>query len=285
MERLFYFIYQYRAFFTFLLLELLCGWLIISNNQYQSAGFFNTSNSAIASLNEFSQGVREYFSLRDINTVLAEENASLRSRLEQYQQAKDIIGVPQQADSLGLDSAVVQQFDFISAKVINNSVHRATNYITINKGSQDGVEPGMAVISSKGVVGKVRNVSRHFSVVTSVLHKDVLVSVRLSRTGALASAKWDSKGDPGYINLLYVPTHVKPLAGDTVVTSGFSSVYPQGVMVGIIEEVSQKEETLFYDVRVKLSQDFRKLSFVEVVRSHLKPELDSLERPFVETEQ
>lgn len=278
MERLFLFFYQYRAFFTFLLLEVACAWMIIENNQYQSARFFNSSNSMVASLNNISQGVREYFLLRNINSTLAEENASLRSKLEQLKQL-EIAG-----DSITRsDSSVIKQYEFVSAKVVNNSVHRSTNYLTINKGDDVGIRPGMAVISPLGVVGKVKAVSNHYSVVTSILHRDYKLSVVISRTGYFGSVRWDGH-DPEYVQLDFVPRHVNPAKGDTIVTSAYNAVFPEGVMVGVIEEVKQ-DETLFYDLRVKLSQDFRKLSYVEVVKSKLKHELDSLEVPFKEENQ
>ncbi len=275
MERLFLFFYQYRAFFTFLVIEVVCAWLIIENNQYQGAKFFNSSSGMVARLNNFSQDVREYFLLRNINSTLAEENAVLRSKLEQFNQ------IHQASDSIGRkDSTVIKQFDFISAKVVNNSVNRFTNYLTINKGSSSGVRPGMAVISPLGAVGKVKAVSNHYSVVTSILHKDYKLSVLMTRTGYFGSVSWDGK-DPEFAQLNFVPGHVNPAKGDTVVTSAYNAVFPEGIMVGIIEEVKQTP-SLFYDLKVRLSQDFRKLSYVEVVRSHLKNELDSLQGPYLE---
>lgn len=269
MERLFLFFYQYRSFFTFLFAEILCAWLIIQNNQYQGANYFNSSNTLVAGLNNFSQDVREYFLLRTINETLAQENAELRRRLERYHQMR--------FDTTGnsYDSVVVNQFDFISAKVVNNSVDRVTNYLTINKGSRDGVEPGMAVISPLGAVGKVKIVSNHYSVVTSILHKDYRISVLIKRTGHFGSAHWDGL-NPDYIRLEFVPRHVEPVVGDTIVTSSYNAIFPEGVMIGTIEEIKH-DETLFYDLKVKLSQDFRKLSYVEVVRSRLRNEQDSLE--------
>lgn len=278
MERLFLFFYQYRAFFTFLVIEVVCAWLIIDNNQYQSAKFFNSSNGMVARLNNFSQDVREYFLLRNINSTLAEENAELRSRLERYNQ------IQQASDSIFVqDSTVIKQFDFISAKVVNNSVDRFTNYLTINKGSDSGVEPGMAVISPLGAVGKVKAVSNHYSVVTSILHKDYRLSVLMTRTGYFGSVSWNGV-DPDFAQLNFVPRHVNPAKGDTVVTSAYNAVFPEGIMVGIIEDVKETP-TLFYDLTLRLSQDFRKLSYVEVVRSHLRSELDSLQSPFLEEGQ
>lgn len=284
MERLFIFLYQYRAFFTFLILEVVCAWLVIENNQYQSARFFNSSNSAVASLNNFSQGVREYFLLRNINSTLAEENAMLRSKLEAYKQLQFVSGNKNSMDSVRLDSTVIGQFDFISAKVVSNTVNRFTNFLTINKGSLDSIAPGMAVISSLGAVGKVRSVSKHFSVVTSILHIDVRVSAILKRTGHFGTIQWDGH-DPDFVKLEYVPRHVNPVKGDTIVTSGYNAVYPEGILIGVIDEVKLKDEALFYDLKVKLIQDFRKLSYVEVVKNHLKHEQDSVVSAFIEAEK
>src|SRR5688572_17248108 len=153
MERIFLFLYHYRAFFTFLVLELFCSWLIIENNQYQGASYFNSANSFVANINGFSQNVREYFSLRETNSVLAEENTLLRKQLEQRNQSVQ----PSIADS-----TIIKRFDFVTAKVVNNSVSRITNFVTINKGSNEGIQAGMAVISPQGVVGKVKMTSDHF---------------------------------------------------------------------------------------------------------------------------
>jgi rod shape-determining protein MreC len=271
MQRLFLFFYQYRAFFTFLVLELICAWLIVGNNPYQGARFFNSSNGFVASLNTVSHGVREYFLLRQINSTLAEENAYLRSKAEELNQARYVSINP------GItDSTVIKQFDFMSAKVVSNTVNRFTNFLTINKGEEDGLEPGMAVISSKGIIGKIRTVSTHYSVVTSILHVDVHVSAILKRTGHFGTVQWDGL-NPEIVKLEYIPRHVQPVKGDSVLTSGYNAVFPDGIMVGLVEEVHLTDE-LFYDVKVKLSQDFRKLSYVEVVKNSLKHELDSLEQ-------
>lgn len=270
MGRIFLFIYHYRAFFTFLLLELICSWLIIENNQYQGARFFNSSNSFVASINGVSQNVRDYFSLRDVNQVLAEENTKLRRELEFHRQHI-------QATTITTDSSIIKRFDFTTAKVVNNSVDFATNYITISKGNDDGIKSGMAVIGPLGIVGKVKITSEHFSVVTSVLNIDIMVSGLMKRTGYYGTVQWDGK-DPDYIDLKYIPRHVKPIKGDTVVTSGYSGIFPDGILVGTVERVDLREEAPFFDIKVKLAQDFRKLSYVSVVKSNLRHELDSLEQ-------
>jgi len=267
MQRLLNFFYEYRAFFTFLLLEVLCVWLLVQNNQYQGTKFFNSSNRMAAGILGFSQSTREYFSLREINEELGRENAQLKTIIERQSQT----GV---AALTGRDTII--RYDYVSAKVINNSVAQFKNYLTINRGKDAGIEPEMAAISIFGVVGKVKSVSEHFSVLISVLNIDEQVSSVLKRTGNFGTTQWDGT-DPRIVNLLYVPRHVEPIIGDTVVTSGYNGIFPQGILIGIVKEVKLKDEALFYDLRVELSQDFRKLSFVKIVKSRLKPELDSLE--------
>lgn len=275
MGRIFLFIYQYRAFFTFLLLELFCTWLIVVNNRYQGASFFNSANSFVAAVNGFSHNTKEYFSLRETNLRLAEENTRLRMRVEQFNQAA------LKQDTLGsADSTVIKRFDFISAKVVNNSIDQQSNFITINRGSADGIEPGMAVINDWGVVGKVKITSKHFSVITSLLNVDIMVSALMRRTGYFGTVQWGGGDtpDPDYVKLKFIPLHVKPVVGDTIVTSGYSGVFPEGVMIGTIARVNQGRDNSFHDIDVKLSQDFRKLSYATVIRSNLLNELDSLER-------
>ena len=268
MQRLLNFFYSYRAFFTFLLLELFCVWLLIENGGFQSTKFFNSSNRLAAGILGFSQSTREYFALRQINQELSQENAQLRTTIEFQTQNQGTI--PAKKDSL-------VRYDFVGAKVINNSVAQFKNYITINRGEDAGILPGMAAISTSGAVGKVKSVSTHFSVLISILNIDEQVSSVLKRTGNFGTTQWDGT-DPRLVNLLYIPRHVAPQVGDTILTSGYNAVFPPGILVGVIKEVKLKEEALFYDIRVALAQDFTRLSFVKIVNSKLRPELDSLER-------
>jgi rod shape-determining protein MreC len=271
MERLFLFIYQYRAFFTFVVLELFCFWLIVQNNQYQGAKFFNSSNTVVASINNFSQSIRDYFLLSEVNRTLAEENATLRKQVEmQRNQLQDAHKVTYS------DSVAASRFEFISAKVVNNQVDRFKNFITINKGEDAGVEPGMAVISPLGAVGKVKKVSNHYSVVTSILHIDYMISAVLKKTNHFGSVQWDGS-NPDFTKLNHIPRHVQLEIGDSVVTSGFNAIFPEGILIGTISEKELSPGSLTYDVTVSLSQDFRKLSYVSVVKSYLKNEQDSLE--------
>ncbi len=271
MERLFKFIYKYRAFFTFLLLQLFCAWLVVENNQYQSTRYFNSSNQIAASIISTSQNIKEYFSLRDINTELATANATLRKQLDERNQVIEEFGLSQVKNVV-----IVNRFEYISAKVINNSISQYKNFITINKGTAHGITPGMAVISEQGAIGKVKSVSDHYSVLISLLNIDDQVSSKIKRTGHFGTVQWDGS-DPRLIDLRYIPRHVDPLVGDTIVTSGYNAVFPEGILIGIIKEVKLREESPFHQIKVELAQDFGKLAFVDVVKSRLRAEQDSVE--------
>ncbi len=271
MERLILFVYQYRAFFTFLFLELFCAWLIVENNAYQGSKFFNSSNGIVAGMNSFSQSVRDYFMLSEVNRTLAEENVILKKKLSQQQ----IATIPPLA--VIRDSSFINQYEFVSAKVVNNHVDMVKNFITIDKGRDAGIEPGMAVISPLGVVGKVKLVSKNYGVVTSILHVDVMISGVLKRTDHFGTIRWDGR-DPDLVEFKYIPPHVNPVVGDTVVTSGFNAIFPEGVMIGVVDNVKLNNDGLFYDIKVRLSQDFRKLSFVTIIKNNRFAEQDSLEQ-------
>jgi rod shape-determining protein MreC len=271
MQRLFLFLYNYRAFLTFLFLEIFCGWLIVRNNSYQSAKYFNSSASLSANLLEASNSVNEYLDLKEVNEALAQENATLQNQVEQFNQSLYDLNVRQSNDM-----EILNKYDFISAKVINNSTRRFENYITVNRGAKHGVELGMAVIDDHGVVGKVKNVSDHFSVITSVLHIKTLISSKLKSTDDLCTTKWDGV-DPQIAEILYLPRHVGIAVGDTVLTSGFNAVFPENIPVGVVQSFEITEDALFYDVKVKLASDLNKLSYVYLVKNNMKIEQDSIQ--------
>ncbi len=273
MNRLFLFLYQYRAFFTFVAFEVVCVWMMVSSNHYQRALFFNSSGATVANINSFSYNIGEYFNLKETNVSLSEENARLRTLLGQ--KSTSVVSTI----STESDSSVVQRWEFVSAKVVNNSVDRFTNFITIDKGEDAGIEVGMAVMSGNGAVGKVKATSDHYSVLTSILNIDVMTSAMLKRTGHFGTIQWDGS-DPQYLDFNFIPPHVKPVVGDTVVTSGYNAIFPSGILIGIIEDVHLNEAALFYDLHVKIGQDFQKLNYVEVIKSKLKVEQDSVEMPF-----
>jgi rod shape-determining protein MreC len=253
------------------LLELASFWLIINNNIKQGNSFLNSSNEVSAKLMEVSDAVTGYFGLVQENEKLAKENAKLNSMLVRSEQiiqkmAMDSIHIP----------AMENQYTFIVAKVINNSVARPNNYITLNKGSLDGIKPGMGIISPQGVVGRVMVCSPHFSTATSLLHSKMLISAEISRINASGSLKWGGF-DPDRANLEFVARHLKPKKGDTIRTSEYSNILPEGIHVGVINSVKLKDDATFYSIVVDLATDFSTLNFVYVIDNKLKREKDTLQ--------
>lgn len=271
MLRLFQFIVRYQAFLFFILLEALSGWLVIRNNHYQNAAFLNSSNKIAGGIHNFNNNVTSYLELRQINNYLVLDNAQLQTEISRL---RNQLGQVNQ--NIATDRVKINNYNFIPASVINNSIRRLNNYITIDKGQTDQIQPNMAVINNQGIVGKVKSASANFATVTSILHPDVLTSALLKRTNTLCTVKWTGH-DPEKAEILYVPRHVSVIVGDSVVCSGYNAVFPAGVPIGVVSKVHLKEESTFYDLEVAFSTKFDQLSFVFVVSNSLKSEKDSLE--------
>ncbi len=271
MRQLFLLIYQYRTFVTFVLLEIASFWLILGSSNYHNAAFFNTSNYLIANVYTSKQNVYRYLNLIHVNDDLSKENAFLRDLIDKQKPSESPI------DSLevkSLDS--LYQFEYIPAKVINNSTRKINNYITINKGAKDGLQPGMAVISTKGIVGIIKTVSNKYATIYSLLHSDIYVSSVISRLNVFCTIKWQGE-NPQYASLLYVPRHVQLQLGDTIMTSGFNAIFPENIPIGTINDFSIDENQSFYNININLASDFSSVSYVYLIKNNFKQEKDSIE--------
>lgn len=266
------FFFRSRNFILFVLLEVLSFYFIISSNNYWSATYFNTSNRYAAQVLAWSNTVNEYTNLRQVNAELAQENQLLNSQLAKLLQSRPPAPAMYQADS-----AFADRFKFTVAKVVNNTTQLANNYITIDKGTDDGIHPGMGVISPTGVVGKVKICNQHFSVITSILHSEYLVSSQLVKAGEIGSAKWDGV-DPSLIKLEDIPRHKPVSKGDSVVTSGFNLTFPPGILVGRVRSVGVQPNQTFHDITLNLATNFSNLAFVYVVENRLQAEQGQLEK-------
>lgn len=271
MNTLFQFLYKYRALALLVVLELVCIWLIVQNNRYQSAAFFNSSNTVAASVTETSNEVSSYLYLKETNESLAEENARLQQELQRMQQQLALPSL-----KAALPPEVEQQYTFQAAQVINNSIHNSKNYITINKGQVDGVKPGMGIIGPEGVVGRIKSASDHFAVAISLLHTNMLISAVVGSTDAFGSVKWNGT-DPQVANLDFIARHQTVNVGDSVFTSTYNSIFPPGIPIGVVSNVNLSENATYYDIKVDLATDFSRLSYVYVIRNGLVQERDSLE--------
>lgn len=271
MLRILQFLYRIRAFLLFVFLEVVAVWMIVSNNSPQGAAFFNSSNAIVGSVLQKQADVVQFFSLADANEALTEENAKIMSELFALQSKPDSMPI-------ALDSVLELNYQFKGARVIANSLRFSQNYITLNKGSKDGVKPGMGVFNSYGAVGRVKSVSENYSVAFSLLNTGLLVSSKIKSSEVFGSVQWNG-ADASEAKLLYVPRHVKTQEGDSVITSGFNAVFPEGILIGVISHVEpDKKDPNYLDLTVKLSADFSKLTYVYLVENTRFNELDSLYR-------
>ncbi len=261
-----------RHFILFVLLEVLCFYFIINTSNYWGVTYFNTSNRYAAQVLALSNAANEYANLRNVNAELALENKRLNTQLTRLLQSKPVAPAEYQADS-----AFANRFKFSVAKVVDNTTQFANNYITIDKGTDDGIRPGMGVISPTGVVGKVKVCNRHFSVITSILHSEYLVSSFLVKAGETGTAKWDGV-DPHLIKLNDISLTKPVTKGDSVVTSQFNSTFPPGILVGRVRTVGIQPNQTFHDITLNLATNFSNLSFVYVVENRLQAEQEQLEK-------
>lgn len=270
MKNLFAFFIKHHYIFIFLGLEVICVWLMVHNDGYQGSHVLNTSNRAVASIYSTAANTREYFYLKKENDRLAVENGILRNFLRNNYAALPL------KEFTRRDTLYHQQYTYVSSKVVNSSVNKRRNFLTLNTGGDQGVTRDMGVISSDGIVGIVTNVSPRFSSVMSLLHKDTRVNCQLKKDGSYGPLIWDGS-DYRYCLLTDIPTHAKIKAGDTVITSELSGIFPEGIMVGTIVDYERRQNEDFYTLRVRLSADMKKVNHVYVIKNKFKTERDSLE--------
>lgn len=262
---------RYGGFLTFLLLEVLSFTLIVQFNQEQSRIFVHSINQFTGKIDKQRTDIKEFFQLRSALDSIAEENARLKS----------IIGItrfdpPITEDSIAkiADSLL---YRYRSARVIKNSYSLTNNYLTLNKGLDQGIIPRMGVIGENGIVGIVRNVSKNYALVMSVLHQQMRVSVSLKKSGYFGSLSWRG-GDANNFFIEDIPRNAQPEKGDTIITNGYSTHFPPDIPVGIIDTAFAEAGSSFFSAKVKMLQDPGNIRDVYVVEKQAKKEQLELER-------
>lgn len=233
----------------------------------------NSSNRMVGALYVWKSTVSQYIELQKINDELAAENVALRNRLR-----GSFVNVNEHFVMIN-DTLRERKYIYKSAQVVNSSVNKQLNFITINKGKNDGIEPEMGVMNTNGLVGVVKEVSEHFSTVVPIINVQFIASAELERTGSFGLLRWDGV-DARYAYLNDVPRHVDVVSGDTVLTRAASAIYPKGILVGTVAEVAEKNGSNFHQIKVLLSNDFNALRYVNVVDNLLKQEQISIETNF-----
>jgi rod shape-determining protein MreC len=269
MRDLFRFFFRQRNNLLFLALLAVAMSLLINGNMHQRAQAISSSNAVIGQVYAWRNEVTEYANLRQVNRDLAFALAAERDRRFLRQPHLDSSRTPN-------DSAQAEHYRFITAQVINGTVHKERNYITLGSGSIAGIRPDMGVIGMNGIVGIVRDVSPHYALVTSILGNEFRTSVQLKRTGHFGLLSWDT-GDPYSASLVDIANHVPVQPGDTVVTRGNDGIFPPGISVGIVTAVNEDPGSNFHDIKLHLTEDLTRTAYVHVVTDLLKNERDTLE--------
>lgn len=276
MKDLLEFIRRYSKWFVFVIYVALSCVLLFRSDPYRQHIWLTSASSVASSFYEAGNSVTSYFNLRSVNDDLNRRNAQLEAEVVNLRGQLQKARLASFADTLAVPDSVAH-FEFVVANVINNSISHPFNYLTINKGAVDGVAPEMGVIDHSGVVGTVAAVSDHYARVISLLNPNFRLSCKIRGTEHFGSLVWDGE-DPEIAVLEELPRHTVFTTGDTVVTSGYSAVFPPGLPVGRVIDDHKGRSGDFFSLRVKLFADFTRLSNVQVVRNNHRPEIVGVER-------
>ena len=262
-------ILKYHFTIIFILLEIVSFSLIIRHNEYQRAIFSESASTLFGNISSTITSIKDYFRLKEINESLAKENILLKNRLEAYEFLQDTI----------IQRTVVEGsipvYEYIGAKQVNATYNRTKNYITLNRGRKNGLQKEMAVCTPEGIVGLIQDLSDHFAVVIPLINVDARISAKIKKNNYYGSLQWDGN-DYAYSYLNDIPYHVEVNAGDTIVTSGLSKIFLEGIVVGYVESVD-KVPANFLKIKVKLAVDFKRINHVYVILNTKKNEQTSLE--------
>ncbi len=260
---------KYHFFILFVILEGIAFYFISTYNLYQIVKAYNVAQTISGSYYEKASQLSQYLSLRTNNEMLVKENSLLRAQL-----ASAKIAIKSDS-SFVKDSIYKQVYTFMPASIINNSTNKQYNYLTLDKGRLAGVKPEMGVISGDGIIGIVEHVTDHYATVISLLNRNIKVSAKFKKNGFFGSFEWTGKNyRTGILN--DIPLHVSVSKGDTIVTSSYSSIYPEGITIGYVKDFTIIGGN-FYSISVTIAADFKKISKVNIVSHLLKQELDSIE--------
>ena len=264
MRNLLDFLLRYSNFLIFLILEVVAFILIGTTHEYQRSTFWSSANRIVASSNNIKTSVMEYLRLREDNMELAAENAMLKTQLmETLNEAESVVERDSQYIYSHLD------WEYVPAKVIDISTHKQHNYLTINKGSRDGIEKDMGVICAQGIVGIVSSVSEKYALVVPLIHSEISISCRLKENGQIGGTQWDGK-DYRYVHLTQIARHIAVNQGDTVITSGLTSVFPEDLLVGTVYRTKLHAKDNYHTTLLELSTDYRSLKYVQVLHNKNK---------------
>ena len=252
--------------------------MIYKNNSFHEASFVNSSNKLVGTIYKWKGNITEYIELQRVNDELSAENEDLKNRLK-----ANFVNVNDHFVMIN-DTMRERKYRYKSAHIVNSSINKQLNYLTINKGSLEGIKPKMGVVNTKGMVGVVKDVSEHFSTVLPIINLKFTASAELQRSGNFGLLRWDGD-DFRYAYLNDVPRHADVQLGDTIISRGASAIFPKGINIGSVSDVESKEGSNFHIIRVELFNDFSKIRYVDVIDNLLAKEQREVENTTEEDAQ
>ncbi|MBP5375786.1 MAG: rod shape-determining protein MreC [Bacteroidaceae bacterium] len=261
-----------KHWFVFLLLEVISLVFLFSSNGYQKNVYFTTANDVVGTTYNVISSITSYIHLKEVNQELEMTNEQLRKEVYLMRQQMEIM----HQDSMKRMPDLPLQYDIVNAQVVNMTLHKANNLITINKGEADGIRPEMGVICSRGVVGIVYMTSRHYSIVLPLLNVNSKISCRLRSSEFFGSLVWQR----GYADIAYVtsvPRHAPVKKKEIVETNGYSDIFPPGLPIGVVQQIGDSPDGMSYFLKVKLFANFPNLREVSVITNYSAPERHMLE--------
>ena len=275
MRNLLNFLIKYNYWFLFLLLEVASFILLFRFNHYQQSVYFTSANGVAGKVYEISGGITSYFHLKTAIEALLDRNMWLEQRLSFLENVLKEKGLDS-ARLYSMERLAPTKYQIFKANVIKNSLNKADNYITLDRGTTEGIRPEMGVVDANGVVGIVYKTSPHYSLVIPLLNSKSSISCKIVGSDYFGYLKWEG-GNSRFAYLKDLPRHAEFNLGDTVVTSGYSTVFPEGVMVGTVDDMSDSHDGLSYLLKIKLATDFGKVSNVRVISRNGQDEQKALE--------
>ncbi len=270
MQQLFYFLRKYKYLLYFLFLELIAVVLTINNNNFHRSKFINTTNTLTGGLLEKVNSISEYTNLDAVNQELILENKKLKNDLAKLYTMLDTVSIRQVEDS----SKYNQKFYYIEGKIITNNFQKTNNFLTINRGSEDGISTEMAVINSKGILGITENVGPHYTRVQSILNKNSKINASFKNSNHYGTLEWNSK-DYNVVQLSDIPRQAEYKIGDTIITGGKSAIFPEGIPIGTVKNIPTKLSAL-NTIDVILFNDMSNLSQTYIIKSFDRKEILNL---------
>ncbi len=270
MQQILSFFIKNKHFLLFLLLELIAIIFTIQSHSFHKSKFINSANFVTGGIYNKINNVKEFILLKKENIRLAQENVELKNLL-------NLQGISDSAINTTIIDTTnfYQKYSYIAAKVINNEFRKSNNYLTLNKGTSNGIKSDLGVVNSKGIVGITKSTSKHYATVLSVLNVNYQINVRLVRSDHFGSLSWDNK-DYRTVQLMYLPIQASIKIGDTIITGGKSTIFPEGIPIGTIKSFNTNNNN-YENINVTLFNDMSALSHVEIINNLDKKEIKNLE--------